>query len=561
MGSRVVVLSFCLLGLLLAPIAAAEPATFEVTGGLPVRAAGDAVVTTADHPVMLFQASGGHLDWSLRADALRLVEVEHWEEVTEGPHGGHSGMRVREHGFRDADLSLAARFEGFTLLSWLDAGQAESRIVRPVAADADDPAWTSDPSLRVFRLGAPLTVTAPVSEEAVGSSVRDTVFGRPLPFTYEVPADALHLQAADAVHGFAGALHVYAMNAEVVVDHPDGRFVSIAEETLESRSGSIYVPGTGWTGPGAHEERIVRYVQVFAPAGTLAVETSDVAAALFAGSLDLVLDGHLAIPRAVGSVVLPDGAHSIDTERMVVSGTVDAHLAPGSGRGTAMMTGSGEVTYLRLGADTQHFPVAGMVAAGAGLALLAAVAVWQNGGALLPLFSRVAKKDVLDHETRAALYEAVKAEPGVSPHGLVATMGVGWSTVVYHLSVLERNDLVVAVRDGRYRRYFDRTSGRFANGRKLVVSVLKNEKSAAIAAHIRANPGLVQRRIAERFGLAASSVHWHVKRLVDAGLVVKERRKQVVALMPGPAWADLEPSDLDQVAPARRPEGDGLPST
>jgi predicted transcriptional regulator len=151
---------------------------------------------------------------------------------------------------------------------------------------------------------------------------------------------------------------------------------------------------------------------------------------------------------------------------------------------------------------------------------------------------------VLDHPTRAAIYDAVRAEPGVSPHDLVDRIGAGWSTVMYHLTVLERNELIIASRDGRYRRYFDRTSGRYANGRKQVVSVLKNETTAAIAAFIRDNPGLVQRRLAEHFGLAPSSVHWHVKRLVDAGLLVKEKQARMIALLPGPAWADLDPSDL-----------------
>lgn len=549
MWSKRVVSVLVLLGCLLAlPSAIAAPASFEVEGGLPLRAAGTGSVETAADPVLLFQSSGGEVAWSLEAGALQLTEVEYWEEVATGPFSGHSGLRTKEHALQDARLVLTERLDDFTALAWTDGGAARSAVAGDAAADAEDPSWMARPDLRVFALSAPLAVSAPVAPEDLQDDLHTTVFGRPVPFSYAVPAGAFHLQAADAIHVLDGSLSGYVAGAALAVEHDEGRFGLRITETVETRPGSVYVPGSGWTGPGTHDERVVRYVQFEAAAALLRMVTDGAPAALFSEALGLQVDGHLAVPDATGAVVFEDGPREVASERFLMSGLVDLQVAPGEDAGTAALSGTGDVTYIRLGSAAESFPVAG-VAAAAGIALLAALAValWQNGALALPLFSRVAKGDVLDHELRSQIYEAVKAEPGVSPHDLVARQQVGWSTVVYHLNVLERNELIIAIRDGRYRRYFDRSSGRFANGRKQVVAALKNETTAAIAQHIREQPGAVQRRIAEQFGLAASSVHWHIKRLVEADLVTKERRAQTVALLPGPAWEKLDASDLDAV--------------
>lgn len=549
MWSRAVVLVICLLFLAL-PAGASTPATFDLVGGLPLRAAGPADLTGHDLSTLLFQSSSGAFDASLQADRLRLVEVEYWEEVHDGPWSGHSGVRTDEHLLTDVQVALTDRLEGFTLLGWTEDGTAKSRVRGSAPTDAADPAWMADSSLRMFRLGGALQVSAPVARDAVDAGLRDQVLGRPLPFLFEVPEDSLHLHAADASHVLDGTLGLYLSGARFVVDHDQGRLDALATETVERRPGSVYLPEEGWVGPGEHEERIVRYVQAVAEEARLVVDTDAAPAALFSSGFDLDLEGHLAIPRAAGVVVLEDGTRPVETERLVVSGVVDVAVVPGTDAGTAELKGSGTVTYLRVGAEAERFAVG--VAAVAGLAVLVAIGLtaWQQG-LLMPLFSRVKRDDVLDHATRAVLYEAVKAEPGVTPHGLVERTGTGWSTVTYHLGILVRNELVVSVRDGRYRRYFDRSSGRFANGRKQVVSVLKNQTSAEIAHYIRDHPGAAQRRLSERFSLAPSSIHWHVCRLVEVGLVTKERRGQVVALLPGPAWSDLGPDEL-VAAPPRR---------
>jgi DNA-binding transcriptional ArsR family regulator len=189
------------------------------------------------------------------------------------------------------------------------------------------------------------------------------------------------------------------------------------------------------------------------------------------------------------------------------------------------------------------------VAAGAGLAVAgvgATVYYWPFLKYVVGtfLYARLPRDRILDHRGRGMVYDMVRAEPGVSTHRLAESVDFGWSTLMYHLRVLERTEKIVSVRDGRYKRFFDRESGKFANGRKFVVAVLKNEATYAIAQHILARPGITQKELSGLLDLAPSSIHWHVERLASADLLEKRRDGHNIRYYPGPAWSEVSPQDL-----------------
>jgi predicted transcriptional regulator len=174
-------------------------------------------------------------------------------------------------------------------------------------------------------------------------------------------------------------------------------------------------------------------------------------------------------------------------------------------------------------------------------------------GPAILLFSRLEEEAVLSHGTRDRLFQTVRTRPGVSPQELVETHSASWSTVMYHLRVLERHGLVIAVRDGRHRRYFEAASGRWANGRKLAMAAMCNPTTAELARMVHAEPGIVQRRLATRLNLAPSSVSWHIRRLERVALVERQRDGHRVRLVPGPAWPSIAGEDAAQ--PQAVPEG------
>lgn len=170
-----------------------------------------------------------------------------------------------------------------------------------------------------------------------------------------------------------------------------------------------------------------------------------------------------------------------------------------------------------------------------------------------PLYARIPRQAILEHGAREAVYERIRVDPGVSTHELCAAVQIGWSTLSYHLRMLERSEMVVSVRDGRYRRFFDREGGAHANGRKAVVAAVRNPGTRTVAQAIRLRPGLSQRDLSLQLGLAPSSIHWHIRRLERTALVVARRAGHHVRYDLGPAWHEIPSSLLDPEPPSPAP--------
>jgi predicted transcriptional regulator len=175
-------------------------------------------------------------------------------------------------------------------------------------------------------------------------------------------------------------------------------------------------------------------------------------------------------------------------------------------------------------------------------------------GGLFAGYARVSGQEVLEHPGRQEVYERVKAAPGINFVQLCDSVGFGASTLNYHLRVLERNEYITSVKDGRYLRFFDRQGGTYAGAKKVAVSALRNTTSAAMARHIRDHPGVAQRDLAEAFGVTASTVNWHMTRLSTAGLVDKRRDAHYTRyyLAQG-GWSQLPASEMERLGSASAP--------
>ncbi len=156
-------------------------------------------------------------------------------------------------------------------------------------------------------------------------------------------------------------------------------------------------------------------------------------------------------------------------------------------------------------------------------------------------------EEILEHPGRLEVYERIKADPGMHFQDIAGRVEFGASTLNYHLRVLERNGYVTRVKDGRYVRFFDAKSGAYSRDRKQAASTLRNATTAAIASFIVQNPGVVQRDLAKQFGIAPSTVSWHVDRLRKEGLVEKQRDQHFTRYYMGEAWSTLPTRELSRV--------------
>lgn len=145
---------------------------------------------------------------------------------------------------------------------------------------------------------------------------------------------------------------------------------------------------------------------------------------------------------------------------------------------------------------------------------------------LVGLYARISRAAVFENDVREAIFQAIRAAPGISASDLAKKVGVSWGTTIYHLDVLEQNRMVTSLREGRHRRYFENGANLAAS--KQAVAILQNPVTAGVVETVKRAPGATQKELAGATGMSPQALHWHLARLVGAGLVRKERHGRVV---------------------------------
>lgn len=139
---------------------------------------------------------------------------------------------------------------------------------------------------------------------------------------------------------------------------------------------------------------------------------------------------------------------------------------------------------------------------------------WRFLVVLSPLFTRLARDEILDQDVREAIYRHIEGEPGVHLTAIKRALSLHNGTALHHLRHLETNGYVHSAMDGRLRRFFvTGVAPRFEGAPPLVDAVL-----AFVAQH----PGTTNARVAAALGKRPTLVSYHVQRLAQAGRLAKE---------------------------------------
>ena len=137
--------------------------------------------------------------------------------------------------------------------------------------------------------------------------------------------------------------------------------------------------------------------------------------------------------------------------------------------------------------------------------------------ALLLLFSRVEGSAVLDQPRRAQIYDLIRADPGIHPNRIRERLDLGSGETYYHLEVLRRNGVIVELRKGGIRCFFDR--GLASPAQLRATAVLRHEPTSRLYQVVRERPGLSVSDLASVLGVSSGNVSKYLDRLEEAGLV------------------------------------------
>ncbi len=100
-------------------------------------------------------------------------------------------------------------------------------------------------------------------------------------------------------------------------------------------------------------------------------------------------------------------------------------------------------------------------------------------------------------------------------------LGMSMGTTQYHLNLLEKQGKVSSERHNLHRYYFP--IGLFEQNQRDILKILNQETAREILLIILEKKNPTQTDIADTIGLSSASVNWHIKRLIELGLILENK--------------------------------------
>lgn len=157
---------------------------------------------------------------------------------------------------------------------------------------------------------------------------------------------------------------------------------------------------------------------------------------------------------------------------------------------------------------------------------------------------RTRTHELLEHPLRRQVVRAVRDRPGLHLQDIVDQNDASRSAVHYHVKVLVDEGVLRSERHGKYRCYFPRSIHYDERERARLAAFATPTKSRIIA-YLRRHPNANQAAIAEAVDREPTTVHDHLARLDDLGLVESEPDGNAVRYV-----LDLEPQEREHLPDA-----------
>lgn len=133
------------------------------------------------------------------------------------------------------------------------------------------------------------------------------------------------------------------------------------------------------------------------------------------------------------------------------------------------------------------------------------------------------KADTPDNRKR--VYDAIRRYPGIHIRGLERALGLSSPLVQYHLKRLVEEGFVEAHDQGGYSRYYPTSKGKAARVTAKdvpLVGLLREEVPLHVVLLILDRGPLTHAELVEELGVAKSTASYHLAKLAEAGVIVRD---------------------------------------
>ena len=123
---------------------------------------------------------------------------------------------------------------------------------------------------------------------------------------------------------------------------------------------------------------------------------------------------------------------------------------------------------------------------------------------------------MLDNKTRHALLGIIITNPGIHYKAIMREFGLKNGVAAYHLQVLEREDFIRSVNDGRLKRFYSKET-KIPKDMRLTPDEIK----VSVIKLVGARPGISQKEIMDELGIDRGTLRYHLGVLDEEGTLRK----------------------------------------
>jgi len=167
--------------------------------------------------------------------------------------------------------------------------------------------------------------------------------------------------------------------------------------------------------------------------------------------------------------------------------------------------------------------------------LLLALACMASFGGTRRRYGRdVKKEDVLDQQTRNAIYELIRSNEGLHFRRICRALDKKMGVIQYHTSVLEKNGLIRAIRDGRYKCFFvqeqasnvspeDRPSEEEKALREIIIASLRRKTPKVLISHLAKEKSASHQTLSTVAEVSPQAITFHCSRLQQFNIITSQK--------------------------------------
>ena len=137
----------------------------------------------------------------------------------------------------------------------------------------------------------------------------------------------------------------------------------------------------------------------------------------------------------------------------------------------------------------------------------------------LPLFSRLKKDQVLDNKNRYSILGIIIDRPGIHYNAIIQEFGIPVGVVTHHLNILERENYIKSVRDGRLKRFYSKYFKIPEDPRMTPEAIRKT-----LVDLVGQKPGISQLDIINEMGIERDTISYHLRNMVKDDLLEASKK-------------------------------------